>query len=43
MAKKYNKPVIALAGRVSRDIDILYEKGIDSLFSILQGERQRAL
>ncbi|MGG0848746.1 glycerate kinase family protein [Peribacillus simplex] len=37
VAKKYNKRVIALAGRVSGDIDILYEKGIDSLFSILQG------
>ncbi|MGE6613462.1 glycerate kinase [Peribacillus sp. NPDC076916] len=37
MAKKYNKRVIALAGRVSGDIDILYEKGIDSLFSIQQG------
>lgn len=37
VAKKYNKPVIALAGRVSGDIDILYEKGIDSLYSILQG------
>ena len=36
-AKKYNKPVIALAGRVSDDIDILYEKGIDAVFGIMKG------
>lgn len=37
VAKKYNKPIIALAGRVGEDIDILYEKGIDSIFSIMRG------
>jgi glycerate kinase len=37
VAKKYNKPVIALAGRVGGDIDILYEKGIDSIFGIMKG------
>lgn len=36
IAKKYNKPVIALAGRVGEDVDILYEKGIDAIFSILK-------
>jgi glycerate kinase len=33
-AKKYNKPVIAFAGKVG-DVDELYTKGIDSIFSIL--------
>lgn len=37
IAKKYNKPVIALAGRVGDNIDILYEKGIDSIFGIMKG------
>lgn len=37
VAKKYNKPVVALAGRVGDDIDILYEKGIDSIFGIIRG------
>lgn len=36
VAKKYNKPVVALAGRVGDDIDILYEKGIDSIFGIMR-------
>lgn len=37
IAKKYNKPVIALAGRVGNDIDVLYEKGIDAIFGIMRG------
>lgn len=37
VAKKYNKPVIALAGSIGNDIDVLYEKGIDSIFSIVRG------
>jgi glycerate kinase len=37
IAKKYNKPVIALAGRVGEDIEVLYEKGIDSIFGIMKG------
>ena len=36
VAKKYDKPVIAFAGRVGEDIDILYEKGIDSIFGIMK-------
>ena len=32
IAKKYNKPVVAFAGKIGDDIDILYEKGIDSIF-----------
>ena len=37
VAKKYNKPVVALAGRVGDNIDVLYEKGIDSIFGIMKG------
>ncbi|GIM29814.1 glycerate kinase [Clostridium polyendosporum] len=37
VAKKYNKPVVALAGRVGEDIDILYKSGIDSIFCIMRG------
>lgn len=37
IAKKYNKPVIALAGRVGNDIDVLYDKGIDAIFGIMKG------
>ncbi|AWK49979.1 glycerate kinase [Clostridium beijerinckii] len=37
VAKKHNKPVIALAGRVGEGIDILYEGGIDSIFGITKG------
>ncbi|QAA34504.1 glycerate kinase [Clostridium manihotivorum] len=37
VAKKYNKPVIALAGRIGEGIEVLYEKGIDAIFSIMQG------
>ncbi|SHJ26533.1 glycerate kinase [Clostridium cavendishii DSM 21758] len=37
VAKKYNKPVVALAGRVGEGVDILYTKGIDSIFGIMKG------
>lgn len=37
IAKKYNKPVIALAGRAGNDIDVLYDKGIDAIFGIMRG------
>ncbi|MBD7912772.1 MULTISPECIES: glycerate kinase [Clostridium] len=37
VAKKYNKPVVALAGRVGEGIEVLYEKGIDSIFGITKG------
>ncbi|MFB5268255.1 glycerate kinase [Paenibacillus enshidis] len=36
IAKKYDKPVVAFAGRVGEDIEVLYEK-IDALFGIMQG------
>ena len=37
VAKKYNRPVIALAGRVGDGIEVLYENGIDSIFGITKG------
>jgi len=37
VAKKYNKPVIALAGRIGEGIEVLYESGIDSIFGITKG------
>lgn len=37
VAKKYNIPTIALAGSIGKDIDILYDYGFDSIFSIMQG------
>lgn len=37
VAKKHNKPVIALAGRIGEGIDVLYESGIDSIFGIMSG------
>ncbi|WP_026882163.1 glycerate kinase [Clostridium akagii] len=36
VAKRYNKPVIAFAGRVGENIDVLYDKGIDSIFGIVR-------
>ena len=37
LAKKHNKPVIALAGKIGEDIEVLYDKGIDSMFCIVRG------
>lgn len=37
IAKNYNKPVIALAGKIGEGIDVLYSKGIDSIFGIMKG------
>ncbi|MEQ8156146.1 MAG: glycerate kinase [Clostridiaceae bacterium] len=37
VSKKYNKPVVALAGRVGSNIDCLYEMGIDAIFGIMKG------
>jgi glycerate kinase len=36
-AKKYNIPVVALVGQIGRNADVLYEKGIDSIFSLVDG------
>lgn len=37
IAKKYNIPTIALAGNIGKDIEILYDYGFDTIFSIMQG------
>jgi glycerate 2-kinase len=37
VAKRHQKPVVALAGRVGEDIEVLYGKGIDSIFGIMKG------
>ena len=37
LSKKYNKPVIALSGKVGDNIGVLYEKGIDAVFGIMKG------
>ncbi|PMC35449.1 glycerate kinase [Bacillus sp. UMB0899] len=36
-AKKYGVPVIGIAGSLSHGCDVVYEHGIDSLFSIVPG------
>lgn len=36
-AKKYGVPVIGIAGSVSPDSDVVFEHGIDALFSIVPG------
>lgn len=36
-AKKHGVPVIALAGSLSQDSSVVYEHGIDALFSIVPG------
>lgn len=35
VAKRYNKPVIAIAGSLSSDVDIVYQHGLDATFSVL--------
>lgn len=35
VAKAYNKPVIAIAGSLSNDVDIVYQHGLDAAFSVL--------
>lgn len=36
-AKKFNIPVIAFAGRIGDGVEVLYDKGIDSIVGILPG------
>lgn len=36
-AKKYNKPVIAIAGELGKDFEKIYDHGIDSAFCIVSG------
>jgi len=35
-AKKYDKPVIAIAGSIGENISVLYKKGFDSILSIIE-------
>ena len=35
VAKKYHKPVIGIAGSLTRDVGIVHQYGIDSVFSVL--------
>lgn len=35
VAKRYNKPVIAIAGSVAEDADVVLQHGIDAVFSVL--------
>ncbi|MFV0547216.1 MAG: glycerate kinase [Limnobaculum xujianqingii] len=35
VAKRYHKPVIAIAGSLSSDVDIVYQHGLDAAFSVL--------
>lgn len=35
IAKRYNKPVIAIAGSLGADVSLVYAQGIDSVFSVL--------
>lgn len=40
LAKKYNIPVIAIAGGIGKGTEILYDKGITSIFSIVDKPMQ---
>ncbi|WP_145522490.1 glycerate kinase [Yersinia rohdei] len=35
VAKRYNKPVIGIAGSLSADVDVVYEHGLDAVFSVI--------
>lgn len=37
LAKKYNIPVVALVGSIGTGVEVLYDKGIDTIFSIVEG------
>lgn len=37
LAKELGLPVIAIAGSVSQDVDVVYEHGIDAVFSVVSG------
>ncbi|WP_251861796.1 glycerate kinase [Clostridium sp. Marseille-Q2269] len=37
VSKEFDIPVIAFAGRIGDDVDVLYENGIDSIVNILRG------
>lgn len=35
VAKRYNKPVIGIAGSLTADADVVYEHGLDAVFSVI--------
>ena len=35
VAKRYNKPVIGIAGSLTKDVDVVYDHGLDAVFSVL--------
>lgn len=35
VAKRYNKPVIAIGGSLTQDVDVVFEHGLDAVFSVL--------
>ena len=35
VAKRYNKPVIGIAGSLTDDADVVYEHGLDAIFSVI--------
>lgn len=35
VAKRYNKPVIGLAGSLSKDVSVVHQHGVDAVFSVL--------
>lgn len=37
VAKKFGKPVLAFAGRIGDQTEVLYDKGIDAIFGIMPG------
>lgn len=37
VAKRYNKPVIGIAGSLTADVGVVHEHGIDAVFSVIYG------
>lgn len=35
IAKRYNKPVIGIGGSLTKDVDVVYDHGLDAVFSVL--------
>lgn len=35
VAKRYNKPVVAIAGSLTADVGVVHEHGLDAVFSVL--------
>lgn len=35
IAKRYNKPVIAIGGSLTKDVDVVFDHGLDAVFSVL--------